>query len=181
MNQFEVTPQDFRLGNSARVKINAALLKEGAEMSYAKKRELRIEIIKGVIRSKPAGVRIRTVEFRNLLHINNANVTMFLRNLVDKGIIGRLNISPRTFSYYIPGDAKTISNKPLERLPTESTQKELEDILEAERSIHAAQPITENILTHRQQDILKAAKDFAWAFPDEHNDLRKFISWYFGR
>ncbi len=169
MNHIEVTPQDFKLGNSARVNIDAALLKEGTDLSFKKKKALRIEIVKAYIRSKPAGTRILITEFAELVNLKKANCDTFIKSLVKKKIIGRENISNRRFSYFIPGDAVTVKE------PTVAIPKDIQTIVE--KTLDPA-PVEYDlpVAALPYNNVVEAAKTFAWI--NNSDSLREFVSWY---
>ena len=121
-----------------------------------RKRELRYEVVKRVISEKPAGTRIKLMEFGNALGIESyGNLNGIIKTMLKNNIIGRVELSPKTYSYYIK-DASAVTTTPPSK-------------------VVAPEPIA----TEQPSSLADKAKEFAWK--NNTDSLRAFIDWLDGR
>lgn len=114
-----------RLPEIAKVKASQELLKPQA-ITADKKRELRFQAVKDLVRSKPAGERIRLGEIAKATHVNDDSSAQSIINLmIKRGELQRHEVGPNHIIdghyYTVPEDTKTIvpaSNQTIHPQPT---------------------------------------------------------------
>lgn len=137
------------LGNSSRVSVSASnIAAYQGPMTQRKRRELREAHIIAYIKSRPAGARIKTEEFRSIANMSSeANTNQLLTRMVRDKIITKDPITPRTFSYTVVNDTDV-------------------------RVIKGPDP---KKVKYNIGEIEELARQFSWSHEFSHNDLRKFI------
>lgn len=186
------------LSEIARVNIQRSTMEEAQKPIYGdKKRELRRQAIMAYIRSRPAGTKIKMPEFAKIYNGTPANTFSFVNRMLRDGLIEKHNIGIRTFYYTIPGDVKLKEAGPNSGVKIGhqtfaeivAGQAEEEHVKAIEQRLVAEKILPESISSglngfygYSTEDSAndrteQKAKQFAWAYPELHNDLREFIKW----
>jgi hypothetical protein len=78
------------------------------KLTYQRKRKLREEAIKDLIRSKPYGTVLGQRHFNSVLHMKEDTqaITWVTNNLTRTGKLERHNVGKRRYFYTIPGEVK---------------------------------------------------------------------------
>lgn len=84
------------------------------KLTRKRKMELRDEIVKEYINSKPYGTRIYGAEVGRLINVSGPTGKRHLDSMVRRGLITKLTDNPRSSSYAVNGDIKVIQEaKPM--------------------------------------------------------------------
>lgn len=167
MNQLDAGVKEAR----ATVKANSKLLKR--KMQFKRRKILRNATLQAVVQSHPPGTRIRSREFEAALHEGYATTQRILVEAINKGVILRHNLSVKTFSYSVPPIATSI---PLSPISWRSTAPS-EDYTEQTASVAPTLVVLPDQPDQRTV-LIKATIDFGIQYPDDRNDLVKFVLWY---
>lgn len=144
-------------------------------LSKSKKRELKENLVKEYIRSKPAGMPIPPSKLIVAAHYDpNTQYQSgwaFVNNMVKKGIILKEKIVRSDSSYWtVPGDATTV---------VPPTEKSTEDLIGDDQAINRVWPSEPlNSIIDPPKDvswIITKAKEFAWR--ENSDSLREFIDY----
>lgn len=129
-----------------------------------KRFQLRVNLAKDLIKSKPAGTRITSEEFRRACKINTSGyISTFLDRLVKRNVIVRTPLTRgKGYSYDLPENVKTI-------VPPKAITKEV--VKEVEKEVEAKKVTS----AYDLEKVQKLAKEYAWV----HNtdSLRGFVFW----
>lgn len=170
MNYTELGLKDFTLGTSARSSVSKETMERVAlPMSQKERIALREETVKNFIRSHPAGALIKLQELRKPLSMQPANFNLFIKRLERQGIIVRTDSRPQQAqrrSYAVPEDATSTVPITFKDTPATVLAETKSDV----ETFNKLKPVSPGCLADK-------AKNFAWAYPEQHNDLRAFVKW----
>lgn len=160
------------LKDTARVKISAETLKlTDSPLRAGYKGRLRRQKAIELIRNTPAGQRLTLNDFGRAMNMKgDSNIDSIVKSLMRHGTIVRHAITPKTFSYSIPGDAKV---KDVEKAVVQLS-KEVEPI-----KIDSSNPWTRGVNTrvYPLSELKEKAMKFGWHHQENNNDLRAFMKW----
>lgn len=131
--------------------------------------EMRRELVKSYIQSKPYGKRIKMVEFARAMGTTEGRADQIIKNMVTRGVIVRHELSPRRFFYTVPGDVKVTKPGTVVEPEHEPSPEEVAKV--AAEVNYSPQQIYAGTLE-------EAAMRFAWQHPLYNNDLREFLKWF---
>lgn len=155
---------------ASRVSISDRTLLQAPTLSGKRKRELRIRVLKEYILARPYGKRVKTEEFRTLLHFKtSANAWAFIEKLVKRGILVKHEITPRTFFYTVEGEVRTSKLEPVMERAIDLGQAIEKHKQETARG--GAQPTS----TYTVAELKSKAMAYFWAYDD--TTIKGFIKW----
>lgn len=183
----------------ARVSVSPKTIEE-AEKPLGQKEKSRLiqQRVVDLIKSKPYGTKITLREVVQELGWKSKNPSgadSLMKRLIKKGVISRHPINPMApkvgYFYTVDSPVHVIkASKSDETLETIKATKPKPQPIGALKELAAkleptAEPVAVQTdasldvarVTAPGQSIKQQAMQFAWAYPEAHNDLREFIKW----